>query len=1074
MRIEKLKVSGFGHLHGLEVELDAPVTVLFGPNEAGKSTLLGFVRAMLFGIPSRVHGPQRYEPVHGGPHGGSIALRGEDGSQWLIERYGQPPEGSGSGGKGELLRIARTGPDGQIETLSQDDLQRELLGGMSKEMFQQLFAVSLTELQEVSALQSEEMSAFLFHAGIGGGTAVLRGEKKLVQEMDKLYRPRGRNQEVAQQVQAVERLEREAGAAKALLPRYREVLGELERVDAGLAEAEAELARRGREASLTRKAADNRADWLKREALRIELAALPERAPFPEQGLSRWEALQAEKERLRLEAGELARKIDALHKELEALAPNRDLLEREAALRALAERLPGYERRLQELVELEAETKQLGGKLGQCLRSIHQDWTAETLRDFAGTVGERESIRQYMGRFHTYDKEMDLLNNERFKLEREVSALKAAENGAVRRLTESAGTAGTEFAQLVPRDREEIRKLWSEISTLLDRWRAAASARQDERRAAQAEAAASERIDQLYRRLLGGGAALTVLLPAALWLTTKSGWGTLLAAAVLLGFDVFLASGLLKGSRNAANRRARGRRAMPSAAPGSAEEARLQELLPRLVAHPLTAAGSAAGAAARTVPPEPERWDEEERALRRLMESWMLWDQRHEDLAAQAEECRLKTAGALRELDSLERELSRKDEQFAGLAREWEDWLRVRRLPGDLSPEAAMDVFRLAEQGCDWLGRLDALSAKTAAAREAADAFERDCRREGLLGEAEGAASSGERQSAAAGLRKALAELDVQLDLKARRERLRDKLIPLEEELGRTRDRLDAVTDAERHLLEESGAADGEAYLRHGAEAERRRLLEAELRQIELVLFGAIGGEHRPEVEELLRGREEEELARLAEAARVRLEDAERARQRLQEARGRLLQEQESLEARGLQEDLQQQLAERQAALEETVDRYAVMAVTRELIARVRKIYEEERQPEVLKAASGYLEEMTGGVYRRILVKMGSQELMAEHRDHGPISSSFLSRGTAEQLYLAMRLALSDAVAGRVGMPILLDDLFVNFDAARLAGALSVLKRVADKHQIIMMTCHAHVMEGVKARFPEAATITMR
>ncbi|WP_412070944.1 ATP-binding protein, partial [Paenibacillus macerans] len=47
MRLEKLQVSGFGHLHGLDVELPGPVTVLYGPNEAGKSTLLGFVRAML-------------------------------------------------------------------------------------------------------------------------------------------------------------------------------------------------------------------------------------------------------------------------------------------------------------------------------------------------------------------------------------------------------------------------------------------------------------------------------------------------------------------------------------------------------------------------------------------------------------------------------------------------------------------------------------------------------------------------------------------------------------------------------------------------------------------------------------------------------------------------------------------------------------------------------------------------------------------------------------------------------------------------------------------------------------------
>lgn len=1130
MRLEKLQVSGFGHLHGLQVELGGPVNVLYGPNEAGKSTLLGFVRAMLFGIPSRTYGPQRYEPVGGGTHGGMLAVSGDDGTRWLIERYAQPPEGAGlSGARGDRLRITRTGMDGQLLELSQEEMQRELLGGMSKEMFRQLFAVSLTELQEVSALQSEEMSRFLFHAGIGGGAAVLRGEKKLVQEMDKLFRPRGRNQEIAQILQAVERLERQAGAAKSLLPRYQEVLRELEEVDAGLAKVEAALSERGRAASLLKKAASSRPDWIRLEALRSELDGLPERSPFPEQGLSRWQSLQEEKERLRLESGELRRRIATLQGEENALALQPDVLEREAGLRALAGRLPSYESGLQDLAGLRAEAEQMQGKLDQVLRSIHADWTAERLRAFAGTVGEREMVRQYMSRFHAYDKEMDMLHNERYKLEREAAGLKSAYIQAAQRLEESREAGRRQFADLVPAERLQIRELWNEISVLLDRWRAAAASRQEDRRAAEAEAAAQARVRSLYGRLLAGTSILTILLPAALWFTTKSGWSALIGGIVLLGFDVYLASGLLSGSRNQADDRRQRRRSIHGgeALSSSSDERRLRELLSRLITHPLSAAGRVD---AGWVDVEPQALEEEERGLRKLMENWQLWDQRHEALEAAAEECRFKAEGKARELEGLEREMSRRESLLAGLSQEWEEWLQERHLPGELSPEAALDVFRLAEQGRDWLGRLDALSLKMTALQEAADAFERDCRewtgdRNGFMTEdriEELVGVTGEQieeftenltedltgdrlgdqnrdvslnldddwdtkgsetvpngwgkspaWNASSGLRRALAELEIQLDLKTRRERLADKRIPLEEELGRNMDRQEAVQAAERHLLEESGAADGEAYLRYGAEAERKQQLQSELRQAELVLFSSMSEPQRVELEELLRGQEEEALIRSAEAARMKLEEAEAERRQLQERRGRLLQEQESLEARGLQEDLQQQLAEQQAALDGAVDRYAVMAVCNELISRVRKIYEEERQPQVLQAASAYLAEMTGGTYRRILMKMGSQELMAEHRDHGPISSSYLSRGTAEQLYLAMRLALSGAVSGQAAMPVLLDDLFVNFDAARMEGTLSVLKRISERHQVIMMTCHAHVVDGVKAQFPGAQIIRM-
>jgi len=1066
MRLEKLQIQGFGRLEHKEIELKGPVTVLYGPNEAGKSTLLGFVRAMLFGIPSRTYGAMRYEPLRGGAHGGMLTLRDSEGSLWTIERYARSREGaSPAGGRGDRLRITRTGPGGELRELAQEELERELLGGMSKEMFRQLFAISLSELQEVSALQSEEMSRFLFHAGIGGGAAVLRGEKKLAQEMDKLYRPRGRNQEMAGIIQSIEQLERRAAAAKALLPRYREVLKELEAVGADLEAGEAELEQRAAEAQRLEKAAATRADWLRRAALRAELAELPERAPFPEQGLPRWERIQEEKARLELEAAELLRKRAVLQGELGAVQPDLALMEQEAGIRSLAGRLERYESGIREAAELRSEAEQLRNRLEHVLRSIHPDWTVDELRAFGGTVGEKETVRRFTARFQEYDKTVDLLHHERMKLEREASSLEAVHAGALDQLQASAEAGRRQFGDVVPEDRNEVRRLWSEIQGLLDRWRAAASSVQEMRRSAEAEAAAKAHVRRFQQRLLGVSAVLTVLLPVLLWLATHSGWSALLGGAVLLIIDAYLLMALREpGGRKHRSRRQRGLRMDPAVSP---EELRLREILPRLIAHPLTAAGTEGVAVSLA---EPARWDEEERALRRLMEQWQLWDQRHTALEAAAADARRKTAGKLDELAGLQRELARKETEFAGLAREWEDWLRERRLPGDLSPEAAMDVFRLAEQGREWLSRLESLSAKLAAAKLEADAFERDGRALfGGLSEAESAAPG----ATAAFVRRAMAELDIQLELQAKRRRLTDRLTPIEEELDRRKDRLEAIVSAERHLLDESGAANGEMYLRFGAEADKREKLIAELRQAELVLFGTMGEEERRRLEELQRDYEEGMLLRMSEEAGKRLHEAKQHRQRLMERRGRLLQEKETLEQRGLEDDVNQQLAERQAALREAFDRYAVLAVCQELITRVRNIYEEERQPVVLRKASRYFEKMTGGAYSRILVKMGSQELMAEHRDAGPVSSSYLSRGTAEQLFLAMRLALSEAVSGRESLPLLLDDLFVNFDAGRLAGVLSVLKEVSASRQLVLMTCHAHVADGVRSQLGDVQFVEL-
>ncbi|WP_055108670.1 AAA family ATPase [Paenibacillus ihumii] len=1032
MRLDKLQVSGFGHLSGLELEFKGPVTVLYGPNEAGKSTLLGFVRAMLFGIPSRTYGSMRYEPTRGGAHGGQLAVRGDEGDRWVIERYALPPEGRPGGSRSERLRITRTDAEGRLIEAAQEEMQRELLGGMSSDMFKQLFAISLTELQEVAALQSEELNRFLFHAGIGGGAAVLRGEKKLSQEMDKLYRPRGRTQEMARLLQGYERLRQEAEAAGRLLPRYNEVLGELERVMDELAGCEAERAACGRELAELSKASLIRQDWLVREQLRAELQSLPYYEAFPEEGSVRWNALQEEKERLLLDRAELARRIEALSAEMGRLAPNTPLLAKAEEVRSLHGQLAGYEARVKDMAELRTELRSLRRRLAECLRSIDASWTERELASFAGTVGEREAVRRFGARFSAYDKEMELLHSERYKLEQEAAAAKEAYTAAMSRLEESEEAGRREFTMLVPRHPDEIRRAWSELSFELDRWHETSSSRLKEAHAREAEALAEKQMQGLYRNLLAASSVLTVILPGAIWLSSSSVWGTLAAFTGLAGLDAYLWLGM---SRSARSKHRSGLRRLPGADAASETDARLRGLLARLVADPLAAAGRSGEAHG---PLQPEDWDRQERELRQLM-------------------------------------------------------------------EAALDVFRLAEQGREQLSRIEQAEARLSMLTEENAAFEREAR--AIFGELSGTASvqdwPGEEQAAAgreesesaplsvtesgrdtgpseqriASLGRIVIEAKSQLaaaeQIQAERDSLSSKLETLKGEIDRLHDRLKRIGLREQELLLEGGAASGEEFLRRSAEVRRRAELEREIRQLETVMFSGCDSQTQGQLEELLSSCSEEELKDRLLAAEKAMETKERAWRELQERRGRLLQEQEALEQRGRQEDVNQKLAEQLAALRDSLDKYAVMAVCQELISRARRVYEEERQPEVLRLASAYLRTMTGGRYERIVLKMGSQELLAEHRDYGAIGSGALSRGTAEQLYLSMRLALADAVSHHRSIPLLLDDLLVNFDAARMQGAISVLKEVALKRQMIMMTCHAHVVEGIAAQIPEAQIINL-
>ncbi|HAY83260.1 MAG TPA: hypothetical protein DCY79_25925, partial [Planctomycetaceae bacterium] len=76
MKITDVNINGFGVWTDLAVsDLNGKMTVFYGPNEAGKTTLMQFMRAVLYGLT-----PERRSkympPVHGGKPGGSLCLSG--------------------------------------------------------------------------------------------------------------------------------------------------------------------------------------------------------------------------------------------------------------------------------------------------------------------------------------------------------------------------------------------------------------------------------------------------------------------------------------------------------------------------------------------------------------------------------------------------------------------------------------------------------------------------------------------------------------------------------------------------------------------------------------------------------------------------------------------------------------------------------------------------------------------------------------------------------------------------------------------------------------------------------------
>jgi len=136
-----------------------------------------------------------------------------------------------------------------------------------------------------------------------------------------------------------------------------------------------------------------------------------------------------------------------------------------------------------------------------------------------------------------------------------------------------------------------------------------------------------------------------------------------------------------------------------------------------------------------------------------------------------------------------------------------------------------------------------------------------------------------------------------------------------------------------------------------------------------------------------------------------------------------------------------------------------------EAIAR----FERENQPAMLRDVGQLFSGLTRGRYvglRRKLDEEGTLVLaQANGRSKEP---SQLSTGTREQLYLAIRLAyVRHYCRDNEPLPLVMDDVLVNFDDDRSEAALDMLIDLTQDIQVIFLTCHQETIRRIRSRFPE-------
>jgi uncharacterized protein YhaN len=219
MRIDEVHVDGFGLMHGQIMNPDPGLTVVRGLNEAGKTTLLSFIRAVLFGFEGRT-----YRAMAGGRRGGWLRVQTSDGRAYRVERYGE------TGGQGRLRVL-----DDHDRDLGAAELAA-LLQGVDQQLFRNVFAFGLAELAEFKRLTEDQVTARIYGAGLALGTvSPLEIEGALRAECDDLFKPGGQHPTVNTILRELEGIDEDLRRVD-LPATYSASLQELARHDTRLAE----------------------------------------------------------------------------------------------------------------------------------------------------------------------------------------------------------------------------------------------------------------------------------------------------------------------------------------------------------------------------------------------------------------------------------------------------------------------------------------------------------------------------------------------------------------------------------------------------------------------------------------------------------------------------------------------------------------------------------------------------------------------------------------------------------------------------------------------------------------------
>lgn len=183
MKITKVEIFGFGKFKDKTIELNTSSHLIFGGNEAGKSSLYNFIKYIFFGIEKGTKTRRDFKPKNTPSlYGGRITFDTVDHKQVMLTRLNNQKDGIKANVPLVQLPSGLTG---------QDQLLHDLIKPLTKALFSDVYSFQQEQLADLNKLSTQELQETLMSIASSGSQRLFQEKAALMNQNRELFTKNG-------------------------------------------------------------------------------------------------------------------------------------------------------------------------------------------------------------------------------------------------------------------------------------------------------------------------------------------------------------------------------------------------------------------------------------------------------------------------------------------------------------------------------------------------------------------------------------------------------------------------------------------------------------------------------------------------------------------------------------------------------------------------------------------------------------------------------------------------------------------------------------------------------------------